>query len=59
MKQLCYDPRDKTWKMTDNPALLLASFGAFNLVDWERVARLANYCDQPVMEDRCQGSGSR
>jgi hypothetical protein len=58
-----YDPRDpsqdfkdpKTWKLTDNPALLIAHYGIDGLIDdpndrtWDSVITAANWCDHEIV----------
>ncbi len=57
---LCYDPRDPsqsvddraTWQLTDNAILitatmLLAMDAEHSRINWERVAALADLCEEP------------
>lgn len=48
-----YDPRDNTWKESDNPALILLyieliSCCALEDCLWEFYKEWANYCDEEV-----------
>jgi len=58
-----YDPRDRTYKVSDNPALVMADLMARGYiisgidtrvcddsVFWAGLSKLADYCDQPASE---------
>jgi hypothetical protein len=66
---LCYDPRDSaqsvedrsTWKLSDNAILITATMlltfdAERSRINWERVAALADLCEDP---DFCPLSGAR
>ena len=49
-----YDPRDKKFKVSDNPALVMADLAKsgfiktsweFNELFWKKIEQMANFCD--------------
>jgi len=55
-----YDPRDEIYKVSHNPALVMADLAKRELIKtewkfdkefWDNIARLANFCDDIVIDE--------
>jgi len=52
-----YDPRDNQYKISDNPALVMADLAhrrqiitgwSFDVEFWKKIAALADFCDEKI-----------